>query len=65
MSGTEPFDAERHFDAMLASHGLAIAPEWRADALAHLVALKRAADLVMAFDLPDDAEPANLFEPGR
>lgn len=58
-----PFDAGRHLDTGLATLGLPIAEEWRPDAVAHLEALKRAADLIMALDLPEDAEPAAIFSP--
>lgn len=56
-----PFDPDRHLDAGLAALGLTIAPEWRPAALAHLIAIEKAAGLVMAAELDDAVLPAPLF----
>ena len=62
MSG---FDPAAHLDAVAAGLGLTIEAEWRPVVLEHLAAIARAAELVMGFELPEDAEPAPRFEPGR
>jgi 1-carboxybiuret hydrolase subunit AtzG-like protein len=51
----------RFVEASAALQRLAIAPEWRAAVTAHLKATAAAADFVLAFPLPDEAEPAPVF----
>jgi hypothetical protein len=43
--------------------GLTLPPEWRPAVVAHLAAIQKAADSVMAMKLGDDVEPAPVFEP--
>jgi 1-carboxybiuret hydrolase subunit AtzG-like protein len=49
-------------DASAAALGLQIEPEWRAAIKANLAATLRLANLVAEFELPDEAEPAPVFE---
>ena len=42
--------------------GLTIAPDWLPQVKLYLLATTRASDLVAAFPLPDEAEPAPVFE---
>ena len=56
-------DIDALIDAMAPVLGLTIEPEMRADVAAHLsVALAHGAAL-LAFTLPDEAEPAPVFTP--
>lgn len=57
-----PFDADRHLDAGLAALRLELKPEWRPQVVAHLAAIARSAEPVMAARLGDDVEPAPVFE---
>jgi hypothetical protein len=57
------FDPDRHLDAVLPTLGLTLPPEWRPAVVAHLAAIQKAADSVMAVKLGDDVEPAPVFEP--
>lgn len=57
-----PFDPNSHLDAGLTTLGLALQPDWRPTVVAHLAAIAKAADLVMAAKLGDDVEPAPVFE---
>lgn len=57
-----PFDADRHLDAGLAALKLEMKPEWRPQVIAHLAAIARSADMVMAAKLGDDVEPGPVFE---
>lgn len=50
-------------DANAAWLGLVIAPEWRPAIKHSLVALTEAIDAVNGFSLPDEAEPAAVYEP--
>ncbi len=42
--------------------GVALHPEWTPDVRAHLETMLRMAETVLAFDLPDAAEPAPTFQ---
>ena len=57
------FDPAAHVAHMEAVLGLTIEEAWRPIVVAHLGAIAKAAALVMAFDLPEDAEPAPVFTP--
>ena len=59
---SEPFDAEKHCDAMAAAMELKIEAEWRDSVIANLKATHGMATLVLAFPLDDDIEPAPVFE---
>ena len=54
-------DLEAMLDAAAVLMRLPIAPEWRADVLVHLRTVTAAAQLVEAFPLPDEREPAPVF----
>ena len=49
-------------DAGAAALGLPIEPEWRAGIKANLQVSLRLSALVAEFELPDEAEPAPVFE---
>jgi hypothetical protein len=53
---------ERLMEASAAALGLTIEPEWRAGVRANLQVTLRLATLVADFELPDEAEPAPVFE---
>jgi len=57
-----PPDLDAYCDAAAALLGLTIEPAWRAPVLANLRVLREAAALVEGFPLPDEAEPAPIFE---
>jgi hypothetical protein len=57
----DALDLDAFMDASAAVAGIAIAPEWRAAVRANLVMTFRIANLVDAFKLPDEAEPASVF----
>lgn len=59
------FDAKAHVAHMEAVMGLALAPEWRATVEAHVATTARMAALVADFPLPDEIEPAAVYEAGR
>ena len=59
---SNPPDLEPMLDAAAALLGLTVEPEWRAPVLANLRVLQAAAALVEEFPLPDEAEPAPVFE---
>lgn len=61
---TPTFDADAYFTTMQQTLGLTIEPDWRAGIIGNLIAVKRAADLVMGLDLGDHAEPAPVFAAG-
>ena len=44
-----------------ASLGIAMQPEWAPEVRAHLELMLRMAEMVLAFELPDEAEPALVF----
>ena len=50
-------------DANIAWLNLTVVPNWRPAIKQSLVALAGAIQAVEAFDLPDEAEPAPVFEP--
>ena len=56
-----PNDA--YLDAAAALLGLRIAPDWRPEVRMHLAILLANAERVLAFELPDEAEPAEVFTP--
>jgi 1-carboxybiuret hydrolase subunit AtzG-like protein len=49
-------------DASAAALGLPIEPEWKGGIKANLQITLRLANMVAAFPLPDEAEPAPTFE---
>ena len=60
-----PSDEDRaaFLDAAIEMLGLAVAPEWRAEVLAHMKVTAEAARLVLDFPLDDELEPAPVFMP--
>jgi len=49
-------------DATAAALGLPIEPEWKPGIAANLLVTLRVASTVAEFELPDEAEPAPVFE---
>ena len=58
-----PFDAEAYVDAAAALIGLPIDPEHRPGVVLNLERIAQMAALVLAYPLPDEAEPAPVFRP--
>lgn len=58
---TTSFADTKHVHAMAAVLDLPIAPEWEATVVTNLGLLEAAAEQLMAFELPDDIEPAVVF----
>ncbi|WP_181707210.1 DUF4089 domain-containing protein [Chthonobacter rhizosphaerae] len=59
------FDPKAHVTHMAPVMGLTIPPEWRDGVEANVAATARMAALVLAFPLPDEVEPAAVYEAGR
>jgi hypothetical protein len=57
------FDAEAYVDAAAALIGLSIDPAHRAGVVLNLERIAEMAAMVMEFPLPDETEPAPVFEP--
>ena len=57
------FDAEAYVDAASRLIGLPIDPAHRAGVLLNLERIAQMAALVMEFPLPDDTEPAPVYQP--
>jgi hypothetical protein len=53
---------DRLIDANAAALGLRIEPEWKPAIKANLAVTLRLANMVATFSLPDEAEPAPIFE---
>ncbi len=51
-----------YITTIAAALGLAVEPAWQESVRANLKTTLRFADLVAVFELPDDAEPAPVFE---
>ncbi len=60
MSETDGLDAL--IDAGTAALGIAVAPEWRDQIRLHLAISLRHASQVAAFPLPDETDPAPVFQ---
>ena len=56
-------DADRLIDAIAPLLGLGIEDEFRPGVRFHLLNTARVARAVLDFELPDEAEPAPVFEP--
>ena len=56
-------EADRLIDAMAVLLGLDVEEEFRPGVRLHLLATARIARAVLEFELPDEAEPAPVFEP--
>jgi len=61
----QPSDEDRaaSLDAAIAMLGLVVAPESRAEVLAHMKVTEEAARLVLGFPLDEGLEPAPVFSP--
>ena len=57
---TDPIDA--FVDAAASALGIVLQPEWKPAVRANLALTLRLAAFVGEFDLPDEAEPAPVFE---
>lgn len=55
-------EADRVIDAMAVLLGLEIEDEFRPGVRFHLLSTARVAQAVLDFELPDEAEPAPVFE---
>jgi hypothetical protein len=53
---------DKLIDASAAALGVPIEPEWKPPIRANLAVTLRLADMVAEFVLPDEAEPAPVFE---
>ena len=62
MAETKGDDLDALVDAAAATMGLPIEPAWKPAITANLQVSLRLAALVEEFELPDDAEPAPVFE---
>lgn len=58
---TDP-ELDAYVDATARALGIPLQPEWRDAVKANLAVSFRMAALVAAFPLPDEAEPAPVFE---
>jgi len=58
---TDP-ELDAYVDAAAHALGIPLRPEWRDSVKANLAVSFRMAALVTAFPLPDEAEPAPVFE---
>jgi hypothetical protein len=63
MNSEPSFDADKLIDAMSAFTGVPVDDAYRPGVAAHLIAARAIAAGLLALDLPDDAEPAPVFEP--
>lgn len=57
-----PDDVDKLIDAGTALLGIPIQPEWREAIRANLLVTLRLADTVDKFPLPDEADPAPVFQ---
>ena len=57
-----PDDVDKLIDAGTALLGIPIQPEWRDAIRANLLVTLRLADTVDKFPLPDEADPAPVFQ---
>jgi hypothetical protein len=59
----EAFDAEAYVDAAAKLIGLPIDPAHRPGVVMNLERIAQMAALVMAFELPEETEPASVYTP--
>jgi hypothetical protein len=62
MAETDNETLDKLIDANATALGLPIAPEWMPAIKANLAVTLRLANMVAEFALPDEAEPAPVFE---
>ena len=55
-------DLDAFIDAAASALGLPIAPDWKASVRANLAVTLELGRFVDAFELPDDTDPAPVFE---
>lgn len=60
-----PPDPDALIDALLPATGIPLDPAWRAAVAANLRIAAAIAAALQSFPLPDEAQPAPVFEPGR
>ena len=60
--GTQDDTLDDFIDAAAAALGLPVVPEWKPGIKANLQVTLRVAAMVAEFELPDEAEPAPVFE---
>ena len=60
--GTQDDMLDDFIDAAAAALGLPVEPEWKPGIKANLQATLRVAAMVTELELPDEAEPAPVFE---
>jgi hypothetical protein len=59
---SKPSDLDAYIDAAAQALGLPVEPEWKGEIRANLAVTFRLAALVGEKELPDDAEPAQIFK---
>lgn len=59
----DDFDPEAFLDAVAAAMGLGIDAEWRPAVLDNLTRSRQIAQTLLDFPLPDDIEPASIYQP--
>jgi hypothetical protein len=59
----QPFDAAAYVDATAALIGLPIDPAHRPGVILNMERIAEMAAMVMEFPLPDEVEPAPVFQP--
>ena len=60
--GTQDDTLDDFIDAAAAALGLPVEPEWKPGIKANLQVTLRVAAMVAEFELPDETEPAPVFE---
>jgi hypothetical protein len=60
--GTQDDTLDNFIDAAAGALGLPVEPEWKPGIKANLQVTLRVAAMVAEFELPDEAEPAPVFE---
>ena len=60
--GTQDDTLDDFIDAAAAALGLPVEPEWKLGIKANLQVTLRVAAMVAEFELPDETEPAPVFE---
>jgi hypothetical protein len=61
--GTDEDALEEFIDAGARALGIPVEPQWKPGIRANLQVTLRVAAMVAEFELPDEAEPAPVFEP--
>jgi Protein of unknown function (DUF4089) len=61
--GTDEDALDEFIDAVARALGIPVEPQWKPGIRANLQVTLRVAAMVAEFELPDEAEPAPVFEP--